>query len=206
MQSNLFRPYTEQFNKARQRQIEMLLSGFSQLLSTDRDYKYQVYELQRCLYAGLLLAALHIACSLLELFVRDLAIRKEFELRDQSSSVERIKRRDLFRIVGTFQREFEEDRKATFSALVKTLVDNRVISNKDADAVLDFYKNTRIPLSHGLVRRFVIQRDDIAWVEEEFGRIDRFHSIEEVVEDNALSHLKFVLKFIKKYQTKDGGA
>lgn len=68
-----------------------------------------------------------------------------------------------------------------------------------------YYKQTRIPLSHGIVRRFVTYKryennDSNDYLRNLFAPLDRFYGFEEAIEDYALDELTGILKFMKKYK------
>jgi hypothetical protein len=195
----LYRPYTEQFSNLKRLRIEALIDGFGEISLNIRDYKYQVFELQRCLFAGLLLAALNLSSSLLELFVRDLVIQQEFKSLHPSGIKQDIGYAEWMRQLGNIERDIEKDRSAVFPVLIKRLAGG-VITNEDAREANEFYKHFRIPIQHGLIRRFVVNTADISVIENIFGRIDRFRDFEKAIEDNALEGLEFVLNFIRRYQ------
>lgn len=193
MEHDLFRPYTSQFGKARQRRIESLIRDFGDLSLAERDYRYQVYEIQQSLYCGLLLAALQVSVGLFELFIRDLVAQSEMSSPDAQLSAEQATPQGerAFKLI-----QLEEDRRLTFSIMLKRL--RRVIEPKDAREALRFYEDVRIPLSHGLLIRFSQRPDDRRFMVDFL--LDRADEFEESIEDNALRDLAFIVEFIGRYQ------
>src|SRR3989442_11688299 len=103
----VFRPLDEQFERPAAERIKSLIDTIDTLGAMDGPERYFGYELQQCLRAGLLLAALHVACSLLELRVRHLALAI-------SAGTSNDKQPRL----SVLQRQLEQDRKQRFKALV----------------------------------------------------------------------------------------
>ena len=195
--------YKKQFDKSKRKRIKTLIKEYGKIPLVDYDYKYQTFELQCCLSVGLLLAVLNTASSLLELFIRDLVVinqLKKEKVKILQSSI-KMKRGALNKKLGEIEKRIEEDRSMTFSKLIEILEKEKAIKKGDKKELGKFYKYVRIPLSHGLIRRFVVKHDKGSrFIEKLLGTIDRFHNFEEVIEDFALDELEFILKIIRKYQ------
>ena len=159
--------------------------------------RYYAKELIYSIEAGLLLASLHIISSLLELFVRDLLI---------SVSANRSTRSDVN--INDIERKYEDESKPlwTFSKMLDALSTQNIIGRADVDALKSFYRDVRIPLYHGLTRRFVRIHDGYAPetdTENSFdiflGRTIRAHRIEDHLEESAISLLEVAASFMVSY-------
>lgn len=187
------RDYTKQFEGEVCRRITALIDGYGAALTTS-EYKYQVHELQGCLRVGLLLSALHNAASLLELFVRDLVARHELRSAGKMVNWELgVIRREL---------ELEGDRNMTFIKLIQRANEFGLVNEQDKGDIVRFYNETRIPLAHGIIRRFVAKkngfRDEL--LQELFDPLARFHGFEGAIESSAIADLGVVLEFIRKHR------
>jgi hypothetical protein len=158
-------------------------------------------ELLYSLEAGLLLASLHITASFLELFVRDLLI---YATSRNTSVSDRL---DL--LLNALEKQYEDGTKPqwTFPKIVDELQSREVVSNSDAEEIKKFYKKVRIPIHHGLTRRFVRNHGEFEFEVESdsildnllFGRLDRAHTLEKQLEEIAIQLIEVAVSFIKVY-------
>lgn len=187
------RPYTEQFGPRRVKRITRLIEGYESFTALGFEYRVLVLELQGALKCGLMMGALQTACSLLELFVRDLLVSRQLRY---SSSRQRERKR--FKAL----KDIESDRSASLPKMVQALRDN-ILKKRDANALTKFYEQTRIPLQHGLVIRYTEARG-VRPIPGELGEMlgsALFPSwLEETIEKTALDDLDFVCGFIAKYR------
>jgi len=156
-------------------------------------------EIARCLDAGLLFAALEVATSLLELFVKDLLIAARVEDNTSQRSPRPFQLPD-----DQIEREIEDVERLYFNGIVDELVARKAIDQSDADAIKDFYKNVRIPIHHGLTRRFIRLSSDVheggdLLTSLSLGRLGRFHKFEEVIEEDSIRHLFTIVDFLGRY-------
>ena len=154
--------------------------------------RYYAKELIFSLEAGLLLASLHLSSSLLELFVRDLLIN--------DYSLNLLKRNVYYKKLHEMEKQYEDGNKPqwTFFKMTEELYKRKIIKKREADDIKGFYKKIRIPILHGLSRRFVRNYED-DFFEEIFGRMTRDHRLEELIEDQALILIKTAASFMKKH-------
>lgn len=189
----MIRPLEEQFNYEKVKQIRLLIEAFRELDIPSGAGTYFRYEIVRSLEAGLLLAAIELSASLLELVVRDLVAKlrekKEGPLQKYGSYFSAFKRR----------LDLENDRRMMFLKLLDELESNAIITSENADPVRKFYKDVRIPLHHGLPGRYVSKSqqspsDDLFAVM--FTASDSF---EDSIEQRAFEELVCVVNFIAAY-------
>lgn len=197
---NLLREYTDQFDKSTCRRIKKLIDSLDKIKLRSGSYTYQIFELKRALYAGLLLSALNLAFALAELFVRDLAISSRYK--------ERIRARrnrgiawDERTMLNKLELELEDDKRATLPTLVEEVA-GTIISTDDIENIKRVYKEIRIPLAHGLVWRLVAQKHVVFKynLEDTLGLPPRSQAFEDAVEGKSLETLEFLIGFIVKYQ------
>jgi hypothetical protein len=204
----MIRPLEHQFEPEKVQKIRELEKSFQSLRSQFKveAARYFVSEIVRCLEAGVLLAALEVATSLLELFVLALLIaaRREdhvFQHSVPSSQIFPPSPEDQI------EREITDVKRLSFNSMVDEWAERRSIGQSDADAIKDFYKTVRIPIHHGLTRRFICPSPDID-MQDDFlaglflaglGRRARLHKFEEVIEDGSLRHLSSIVDFIGRY-------
>jgi hypothetical protein len=165
-----------------------LIDELGELGGPSSEYKIYTSEIQGCLSVGLLLAALSVSTSMLELFVRDLAVACRLEAHYAGD----------MKLKSRVEREIEEDRQVTLNSMLKEL-ELTVITPKDSEALACFYRKTRIPIAHALVRRMT--RDKIPLGPELMDILHlRSRDVEERLEDVALPEIKFVLETVKNYR------
>jgi len=194
----MIRPLEQQFEPDKLQRIKELERLFESLSHQSGAAGYFTSEIVRCLDAGLLLAALEVATSLLELFVKDLLIAARLE---SSASQHRL---PSFELPGNqMERKIEDVERLYFNGMIDELANRRIIEGSDAEAIKDFYKSVRIPVHHGLTRRFIRLssgvREDDSFAALSLGRLGRFHKFEEVIEENSIRHLSTIVNFIGRY-------
>ena len=198
------RPLEEQFEKPTIRRIRALQADLDSLPFRSGAGRFYATELKYALEAGLLLASLHLAASLLELFVRDLLI---FSVANKTGAD--TKQKTLSNL-DDLERYYEDaaEPQWSFAKIVDELQSQGVVSSSDAEDVKGYYKTIRIPIHHGLTRRFLrghrvsSSESSSADMFDEFllfGRILRAHALEERLEDKGTRLIKKVVAFVKKY-------
>jgi hypothetical protein len=77
-----------------------------------------------------------------------------------------------------------------------------VIRPGDATKLREFYDQTRIPLAHALVRRLTshLPGQEEGEVDDLFSDVARRSSLEDRLEDGAISEVGFVIQIMKTYQ------
>lgn len=171
---------------------------FNSLPFGGRAAKYFINEIISCLEAGLLLAALEVATSFLELFVRELLIVARC---GSSGTLGGKPSRQLF--FDKVRREIEDEERLSFGGMADELEGLEVIDPSDAYGIKDFYKTVRVPVHHGLTRRLICGPSYIPgedWLDLLFpGSWDRLHKVEQLFEDDSITHLHDIADFMVKY-------
>jgi AcrR family transcriptional regulator len=128
-----------------------------------------------------LLASLAVCASLLEIVVRELVLDY---MRNKAS-----RHRDL-------QAELEAQRHISFATLVEALREVGRVSADDAKAAKSFHDTVRVPILHGLPRRFVQDHDGVTMADlrKRLGLpgLVSIHELEDVLERHAIGHIKTV--------------
>lgn len=187
------RPLDEQFEAPKAERIRCIAQSFYSVQEVGGGIRYFAVEVARCLEAGLLLAALHVASSLLELSVRKLLIDHRFAEQDSLD--------DSSDLLDDLEYQVEDRKHLRFQAMVDELDSASIIEADEADALRIFYSDVRIPIQHGITRRFV--RDEQRLQEESFFdavfKLDhrmRFHRFEDTIEDKSLEYIRLVSDFV----------
>lgn|ERR1039458_6045185 len=194
------RPLDQQFGTTtvcRIRQIQARLRR-SQLIAPGMEQMRQ--ETIGCLDAGLLLAGLLSIAPLLESAVRELLIR-------HAANIDSLGDEDFQKLLEADLEEFYEENKTPrfgFPEMIKKLVEMRVMKSRQARDFQGFYCDIRIPLHHGLVRRFSSKMDDFG-IESLFGRLGRRHRIEDTIENRGLELLERGVDLLDLLGTISGG-
>jgi hypothetical protein len=183
------RSYKESFAPRQIVLIDSLIGDLDILGKAPPHWHIYTLELQGCLSVGLLLAAVTVSGTLLELFVRDLniALRTEQKLDGE--------------LIGAFDSELQGDRSATFAVLVDALTP-LVITSSDAKAMKEFYQHVRIPFAHGLTIR-LSDSESMSGIfddRDDMGLLMRNHNIEKHLEDEALKEVQLVVRMMVKYR------
>jgi hypothetical protein len=186
----MLRPLEKQFEPVKAARLKRLVERLSQFSFPPGASRYYGLELASCIEAGALLAALVVGSSLLELYVRALVVN--YASRARLSETPKHK---------SLESALEENRKIGFGKLVDNLVLAGLFEKSDGESAKELYKNIRIPLLHGLPRRFVHQHqssfaEDLALL---FGREAISSSeLEAIVEDHALEYLEDIVGIIER--------
>lgn len=195
------RPLDDQFEERTVQRIRVLQADLMASRYDSGPGSLYVKELNCSLEAGLLLASLHLATSLLESFVRDLLMYTlARRLSGDASRVELAK----------LEKRLEDstDPQWSFARIVNELQENGVVDSADGEAIKNYYKMVRIPIHHGLIRRFVRSHgereenlDSADVLDMLFGRV-HWHSFEERLEEEGLDLIETAVAFIRKYSDK----
>jgi hypothetical protein len=194
------RPLEEQFTKRTLLRIRKLQADLDSLPCREGAGRYYSKELKYALEAGLLLASLHLAASLLELYVRDLLIISTAKKTDD-------RKKQILDELEIYYEDSTNPKQWFFSNIVDELQNQKIISDLDAKNVKAYYQDIRIPIHHGLTRRFLrgskspIKKTESFDIDEMLflGRTLRGHSLEEQLEQRGISLVKKVVVFMKKY-------
>jgi len=184
------RSFKQQFKPEQVVKISELIHDLENVEDAATGYKVFCTEIQGCLSNGLLLASVLVSWSWLELFVRDLlvALRIEQQYAGDISVRARV------------EKALEHDHELGFKKMVQELT-RLVFTPNDARELLRFYDAVRVPLSHGLIRRFTSSDVEKAqWLEELFADQARRAKLEDTIESRAISAVAFVVKVTMRYQ------
>lgn len=191
----MIRPLEEQFEPDKCAEIRDLIAKFSTLPFEEGPCRYFVLEIAGCLEAGLLLAAVSIASVLLETFLRELLIVHRLQTRELTTS-RQIDTNSLF---DKLEKEIEDGRPRLYFEDIVDQLTGDILDSGDADDAKKFYKAVRVPIHHGITRRFIAiaKAEEVGFLDTYRGL--RLHRLEEVIEENATSYLGFVVDLIEKY-------
>jgi hypothetical protein len=192
------RPIEKQFEAKRVAEIKKIKKEYDNLrmILKGDSAGYMISGISRSLETGILIGALSLAFSFLDMFVHDLAIlqKKEDELNGNHLDDE-----DPFRFSGKSLLPFER--------YIKGFTRNGMIEDKDGKEILLIYRNIGIPLHHILSRHIGSYSRPL--ILGEGNLFDRFltrnlgvgdlHQIEGMIEDYATKCLKLIVSFIHKY-------
>lgn len=189
------RKLEEQFEQETVDRIRALQSSLNSLPSIGGAVPHYVKELHYTLEAGLLLASLHLSLSFLELFVRETLISSMA----QSTG---------FGNDNDLEKSLEDGTNPqwNFYKMIDELRKLGILNGRDAEEIKEYYKQIRIPVHHGLTRRFIRNldlytgEDSGIFMEDLFlSRSTRPHDLEEHLEDNGIMLIEQIIAFITKY-------
>lgn len=199
----LIRPLEEQFEPDECAEIRNLVAKFSALPFKKGACRYFVLEVTGCLEAGLLLAAVSVASVLLETFFRELLIFHRL----QSAGATTNRWEDTSLLLEKLEKEAEDGRPRLYFEEIVDQLPGDVLDSDDAEAAKKFYKTVRIPIQHGITRRFIAiaraeevdMSNPLSLMLSETHRDSRLHKLDEVIGENATKYLGFVVDLIQKY-------
>ncbi len=186
----MIRPLEKQFGVVKARRIRRLISGIDRLTALHGAERYYVAEMKRCLEAGILLGAVTISMSLLELILRNLSVKYRTVVPGTKIGAPRLEQEFWM------EYDLEQETRNTLPILLKELSTAGVLTKKEAESVRTLYNSVRIPVLHALVGRFVRDRMDHPRVPSP---ISESHEFEEAFEKCALKAISDMVKFVKKY-------
>uniref|UniRef100_UPI00131A5B7C hypothetical protein n=1 Tax=Salinibacter altiplanensis TaxID=1803181 RepID=UPI00131A5B7C len=125
------RPLDEQFEGPRAAQIRRLARSFRSIENIGDGIRYFAVELARCLEAGLLLSALHVASSLLELMVRKLVVEHRIAEEDKPENP--------FELMNELEYKVEDEKKLSFKSMINELESSSLVNAEEAEALKRFY-------------------------------------------------------------------
>lgn len=186
----MIRTLEKQFEPEKASRLRLLIERLHKLSYQPGASRYYGLELASCIEAGALLGALIVGSSLLELHVRGLIINYSFTaLRTTSPKIINL------------ESSLEENRSIGFDKLVDSLVLVELFNKDDGELVKKLYKNVRIPLLHGLPRRFVHQHLE-PFMEELWSYLGKevisSHELEDTIEDHAVEYLEEIVGIIER--------
>ncbi len=191
------RALEEQFEPQKVSEIRNLGKQYEKLRMGLKDGSagYLISGITRSLETGIILGALSISFSLLEMFIHDLVIfhekRKDANGDDSGLPVPPLK---------------TDRRQLPFERYVQAFIDEAFIDPVDGEALIKTYRRIVIPLHHILSRH--IGPFSKMMISGEQGLLDRFltsrfgdvHRTEEMIEDHAVEAMRVIVAFMLKYQ------
>ncbi len=191
------RPLEKQFEPKRVTEIKNIKKKYENLRMTLRGDSsgYMISGITRCLETGILLGALSLAFSFLDMFVHDLVI---IESKRKDKDDDHDLDEDPFQSTGRNPLPFEKH--------IHELTRNGLIDEKDKKEILLIHRNIGTPLHHILSRN--VGRYSKPLILGGNNLLDRFlsrnigdlHLVEEMIEDYSTECLKRIISFIAKYQ------
>ena len=196
------RPLGEQFQKRIVRRIRAIQRDLDAIPFQGGAGRLYVKELKCALEAGLLLASLHLAATLLELFVRELLIYHTAKKTDSPHE-------GVIGIIDGLEVHYEDatNPQWSFQRMVDELQSQGVVKGPEAESIKTYYQTIRIPIHHGLTRRFLRgHKQSSAKLDESdlleilfFSRIGRGHELEDRLEGQGIDLIMSVIAFMKKH-------
>ncbi len=208
-EGNLTRPIEHQFPPSVVARLRAVSDGFSALRVDKRASSYFASELTRAIEAGLLLAALSLGSTLLEIWLRDiLAHTRASQLCPRTKAEWRYHLTRIDReIEGTSKRGL------LFNDILKELERSGVIFESEKGDLASLYSSLRNPLAHGLTGKLTDPHfkaksllASAASPEDMFlagilggSPIGRSDALEDYLERHAIKHLEALLHAIERH-------
>jgi len=197
--SESLRTFDQQFGAATAARISALISRINALRprAPGGATSFYLYEMSCCLQVGLLLAALHLCSTSLELFVR---AKVALAARHAASG-----RYVVPKTSGalTYQERLEENRKLKLADLLTHLELAGLFRKDDVAPTLDFYNGVRTPLAHGLIQRFTYGKPEatgygLSSIISGLWGFTSQSELENFVEANAISQIETAIGIMER--------
>ncbi len=185
----MLRLLEKQFDPKKAAQLKKLSERLRKFSFPPGASRYYALELASCIEAGALLGALVVGSALLELYVRALVVSNASTVRQSAP----LRKKNLESLL-------EEKKNLSFAGLIDNLVSVGLFEKDDGESAKTLYKNIRIPLLHGLARRFVRQHQEPFGDELSLLLGDKAISssdLEKIIEDHALEYLEKLVGIIE---------
>jgi len=97
------------------------------------------------------------------------------------------------------EKEIEDGHPRLYFEDVVDQLTGDILDSEDAKVAKKFYKTIRIPIHHGITRRFIpiAKTEEVNFLDTYRGL--RLHSLDEVINENATKYLGFIVDLIQKY-------
>ena len=193
------RPLEKQFEPKKVAEIKALKKKYDTLRTTlhGDSAGYMISGISRCLETGILIGALSLAFSFLDMFVHDLAIQHakgpSADGHDPEEGLAaRLARQEML----------------PFERYLQAFVRDGMVDEEDGREILSIYRSIGIPLHHILSRGvgaysrpLVLGHDNLLdrFLARSLG-VAELHRIEEMIEDYATHCLGRIVSFVRKYQ------
>lgn len=192
------RPIEQQIRHAKAKRFRRIQQDFNAVRPGGRSASFFIAEISRSIDAGLLLSAIVLSTTLLELWLREL-------LGNQVSSRNAIitGQASPARIDRELEGSDEIGRGHMFAEIADDLYRYGVINLREINWLNSFYRSIRVPFHHGLTGRLVY-REVMGGDEETASVLDellndpknRSRQLEDFVDDRAGDILDGVVKFL----------
>lgn len=189
------RPLEKQFEPKKVADIRKLQKKYERLRMTLKGESagYMISGINRSLETGILIGALSLAFSFLDMFMHDLVI---IHAKENDLDGDHPERTPLL---------FSGQRLLPFEKNMEKFIQDGLIEEKDGKEILLIYRNIGIPLHHVLARH--IGRYSKPMIIGGDSLLDRFlirrirdvHQVEDMIEDYATQCLNLIVTFIQKY-------
>lgn len=203
------RSLEEQFEPEHACRLRLIEEAFLSLRVSGRVSNYYLLEISRAIDRGMLLAAIQLATTLLEIWLRDLlVIRKATEAAVAS-------KHELRWLMTKLDREIEGiERGWDFGDLLNELHALQVLTDEEVSWLRSTYKHIRTPFHHGISGRIVnseLQQREMLNEPENEGEMflasiiasapdQRINCFEEFIDHEVTQHLEGIVNFLAAHQ------
>ncbi|WP_289028110.1 hypothetical protein [uncultured Paraglaciecola sp.] len=208
------RSLEEQLEAESCQKLRIIQASFESIRIQGRVSSYYVMDISRCIDRGMLLAAIELCTTLIEIWLRDLLVVRKATT-DLSINKEQYKR-----LITKYDREIEGSDKRGLSShqIISQLAKLNVLNTEEVEWLHSLFNKVRNPLHHGLTGKLVDpeyhSRDlvESAISKEEvllatiFGNYpeQRLSSFEEFLDREAIGILEEALNFLVNHNLPSG--
>lgn len=206
----MIRTLEQQFEPEDAAKLRIIQKAFESLKTGKRVSSYYIFEISRAIDAGMLLAALELSTTLLEIWLRDLLVIRK-------ATKEKIKTNyEMTMFLAKYDRNIEGlERGASYHSIVKELEELEVIDSDEKNWLLKIYSEIRNPLHHGLSGRLLDSKSEVIDVPSDSARTpeeklldiilcpspeDRYEKLESFLDYDSSTYLGEMLNFIAAHE------
>lgn len=133
------------------KKLRVIQASFESLRIRGRVSSYYIMEISRCIDRGMLLAAIELSTTLVEIWLRDLLVVRKAST---DLSIDKYQYRLL---ITKYDREIEGSKERGLSShiIISQLTELDVLNSKEVEWLQSFFNKVRNPLHHGLTGKFL---------------------------------------------------
>ncbi len=145
------RSLEEQLEAEHCKKLRVIQASFESIRIQGRVSSYYIMEISRCIDRGMLLAAIELCTTLVEIWLRDLLV-----IRKATADLS-INREQYRLLITKYDREIEGSNKRGLSShkIINQLTELDVLNAKEVEWLYSLFNKVRNPLHHGLTGKLL---------------------------------------------------
>lgn len=210
MKTTHSRPLEEQLDHSLVQRLRVVQIALSSLRVGKRVSSYYIFEIERAIEAGMLLAVFELSTTLLEVWVRDLLVIRKVMQKGVTS------KKQLAMELANIDQELEGiERGPNFLTIVTELRKLDVLDDDEINWLRNDYQKTRNNIHHGLSGRLLSPNNENSKILAEIlgspilrgasNPTKRLREFEDFIDEQAILFLEELVNFLANHQIPKGG-